>query len=186
MSVLHLMEKYQRFSEIPQFTPWGSYAVDISWSRIEAWVNDHVENMGLDLDPDFQRGHVWKPAQKVRYVEFILRGGRTGKDIITNHRHWNTLSTASPGDYVLVDGKQRLEAVRGFMRNEFPVFGDHYRQDFQDEPRITHANFRWHVNDLPTRKEVLQWYLDLNSGGTVHSQAELDRVTKLLEKERAK
>ena len=40
--------------------------------------------------------------------------------------------------------------------------------------------FRWHVNDLSTYSEVLQWYLDLNSGGTVHTEEELNRVQQLL------
>ena len=39
------------------------------------------------------------------------------------------------------------------------------------------------INNLQTRKEVLQWYIELNSGGTVHTDAEIDRVKKLLRKE---
>jgi len=37
------------------------------------------------------------------------------------------------------------------------------------------------VNNLKTRKEVLQWYIEFNSGGTVHTDAEIQRVKKLLE-----
>jgi hypothetical protein len=40
------------------------------------------------------------------------------------------------------------------------------------------------VNDLKTREEVLQWYLDLNSGGVVHTEEELNRVREMLEKEK--
>ena len=40
------------------------------------------------------------------------------------------------------------------------------------------------VNDLQTREEVLQWYLELNSAGTPHSKEELDRVKALLARER--
>lgn len=37
------------------------------------------------------------------------------------------------------------------------------------------------VNDLKTRAEVMQWYVDMNSGGTVHSAEEIDRVRSLIE-----
>lgn len=36
------------------------------------------------------------------------------------------------------------------------------------------------VNCLQTRKDMLQWYIDMNSGGTVHSEEEINRVKKLL------
>jgi len=39
------------------------------------------------------------------------------------------------------------------------------------------------VNDLQTRAEVLQWYIDFNSGGVVHTAEEIARVKALLEKE---
>lgn len=42
------------------------------------------------------------------------------------------------------------------------------------------------VNNLKTREEVLQWYIDFNAGGTVHSKEEIDRVKKLLEEEKGK
>ena len=45
-------------------------------------------------------------------------------------------------------------------------------------------HFVFHVNYLKTRREVLEWYLQLNGGGTPHSQKELDRVRGLLEKEK--
>lgn len=32
------------------------------------------------------------------------------------------------------------------------------------------------MNDLKTEKEVLQWYIDMNSGGTPHSNMEIERV----------
>ncbi len=170
-----------RFHDIPQFTKSASYAADISWLYLEKWYGDQVEETNFDVNPDFQRGYVWVPLQKTRYVEFILRGGTTGRDIFTNCPCWGRRLPKN-NEYVLVDGKQRLEAVLGFLRNEVPIFGGHFRKDFTDEPNILTASFRWHVNDLKTRSEVLQWYLDLNSGGTVHSEEEFARVRKLLER----
>lgn len=45
--------------------------------------------------------------------------------------------------------------------------------------------FKINVNNLLTRREVLQWYVEFNSGGTPHTTEELDRVRALLRKELA-
>ena len=37
------------------------------------------------------------------------------------------------------------------------------------------------VNDLKSEKEVLQWYVDMNAGGTPHSSEEIDRVIKMIQ-----
>lgn len=49
--------KYTKFKEIPQFTRDGSYAIDCSLPFLKDWVADE-QNEGLELNPDFQRGHV--------------------------------------------------------------------------------------------------------------------------------
>lgn len=86
---------------------------------------------------------------------------------------------------VLVDGKQRLEAVRKFMRNELPIFDGYYLKDCEPKIlRMTDADLVFSVNNLKTRKEVLQWYLDLNDGGVLHTEEELAKVRSLLKKEK--
>jgi uncharacterized protein with ParB-like and HNH nuclease domain len=84
------------------------------------------------------------------------------------------------GPFVLVDGKQRLTAVLRFLHNELPVFGGYYYEDFEDTLSSTTPNFIFCVNNLPSMQLVLQWYLELNSGGTPHTKAELLRVQKML------
>lgn len=176
------------YADIPQFTRSASYGCDVSWQYLVSdWLPQQLED-GLDMDPDFQRGHVWSEGQQRRYVEFVLRGGRTGREIQTNHPGWH--HGPIDGPYVLVDGKQRIEAVRRFMNNELDIFHDlhphgigYFRDEFSGHLRH-YASFHWSVNDLKTRAEVLQWYLDLNAGGVVHADAEIERVRALLEMEK--
>lgn len=168
------------FNTVPQLTEWGSYAVDIPWHNLERHIAYFETDLGLDLDPDFQRGHVWTREQQIAFVEFHLRGGRSGRDILVNCEHWNTLR--KKGLCVLVDGKQRLNAVRKFLANELPAYG-HTFAEYKGHMRPTHHSFRWHVNDLPTKAAVLTWYLEINAGGTPHTQEELNRVRALLNKE---
>lgn len=169
-----------KFADIPQFTDCGSYRVNVSWAFLEDQILSGIE-IGLDLDPDFQRGYVWTTEQKIRYVEFILRGGKSGRDIYFNCVGW---TKGCVGPYVIVDGKQRIDAVRRFMSNSIPAFG-HYLNEYTDKIRLIGADFVWHVNNLPARADVLNWYIELNSGGTVHSEEELSLVRKLLEQELA-
>lgn len=172
-----------RFQDIPMFTRNASYMVHIGLDYLPAQYTRFIVEYGLDVSPDFQRGYVWRPEQKVRFMEYMLRGGTSGLDLYMNCPTWKTGAFGKEYPdawFVLVDGKQRLDAALGFLNNEFPVFGDNYFRDYSDRPRITQSNFRWHVNDLATREECLQWYLDLNTGGTVHTEDELTKVRDLI------
>lgn len=175
-----------KYADIPQYTQAGNYEVSVAWGYLKDWIKRNAEDLPKDskfeMDPDFQRGHVWSEQQQIRYIEFILRGGHSSKVIYWNHPGW---MKSWKGDMVLVDGKQRLSAVLRFLDNEIPAFGA-LRSEYTDNLRLTHAEFRMNVNDLKTRSEVLQWYLDLNAGGVVHTSNELDRVRALLDYENKK
>lgn len=168
-----------KFQDIPQFTRDSSYGVDVSW----CYLKRHMEAEGncIDYNPDFQRGHVWDLSKKIAYVEFSLRGGTSSRSIYFNCPHF---ARGRLENYVLVDGKQRLSAVLDFLNDLVPVFGNHVYSNFKDKLHMTGPCFRWNVNDLKTRVEVLQWYLDLNTGGVVHTSEEIERVKTLLAKEK--
>jgi hypothetical protein len=168
-----------KFRNIPQFTRDGNYRVDVSWEYLEEQLRQwHHPEAGetLDMDPDFQRGHVWTEEQQIRYCEFVLRGGVGGNVIYWNNPSWGK-GYDQPTQ--LVDGKQRITAVLRFLRNEIPVFG-YFRRDYTDRTDIIRTRFTFVVNDLKTRREVLQWYLDLNTGGTIHTSDEIEKVQRLL------
>ena len=167
--------KVTRYSDIPQLTRSGSWECDFDlrgvWRQVEQWQ----EEDGLDINPDFQRAHVWTEAQQIAWLEFFLRGGKTGKVLYFNHTEWGR---SYKGWSVIVDGKQRLEAIRRFIHNEISVFGS-FRDEFTDSLRCSHT-IKLNMNDLPTRADVLQWYLEMNAGGTAHTDAEINRVRRLL------
>lgn len=177
-----------KYSDISQFTNDGSYQVNQPWDALEDWIARHSKgNFGqLDLDPDFQRAHVWTEKQQIAYVEFCLRGGKHSNILRFNCVGW---MNDFRGPFVLVDGKQRLEAVRKFLRNELPVFGHQLVKGDGFTIRQFEDKMGWRydfiivVNNLDTRKKVLQWYLDINAGGVVHTTEELERVRDLLSQE---
>lgn len=159
------------------FTRSANYAVDTEWGYlIKDWIPENQKKTGLDLDPEFQRVHVWTEEQQIRYVEYIMRGGMSGKDLYFNCSSW---MKGYDTPMVLVDGKQRLEAVRRFIENEIPAFGV-YNKDIERLSLLI-CSFKVHINDLQTEKEVLQWYVDLNAGGTPHTKEEIEKVKRMIE-----
>lgn len=167
------------FYDIPQFTRLSNYSVHVAWTYLEKWITDI--GIPIELDPDFQRAHVWNKTQQTRYIEYILRGGISSRDIYWNCKGWGkNFDLTNP--IQLVDGKQRIKAVSDFLNNKVKAF-DHLFCDYIDYLSLIGPRFVFHVNNLESRAEVLQWYLDLNSGGVVHSEKELNRVRQLLEEE---
>jgi hypothetical protein len=166
------------FKDIPRFTRDANYRINVGLDYIEDWINRERSELKLDLDPDFQRSHVWTEKQQERFVEFMLRGGKGCNELRFNCVGW---MTSFDGPFVLVDGKQRLEAVRKFLRDELKVFGQ-YCSEF-GKLRLADCDFIIMINELKTRKEVLQWYLDINTGGVVHTEEEIIKVQELLKKE---
>ena len=57
------MKKITRFGDIPQFTREGNYQVDMDIRRIPEWIENEQKEMNLQLNPKFQRGHVWTQDQ---------------------------------------------------------------------------------------------------------------------------
>lgn len=134
---------------------------------------------GLQLDPKFQRGHVWTEKQQIAFLEYFFRGGKSGLVVYFNKPDWHhEVAKNAYNDYVCVDGLQRITAILRFYNNEIPVFGTYYKE-FEDRPRMQHT-IRINVNDLQTEKEVLQWYIDMNAGGTPHTAEEINKVKDML------
>jgi uncharacterized protein with ParB-like and HNH nuclease domain len=167
-----------KFKDIPQFTRVGNYEKSMPLKYLIGWIDEQIKELGLQLNPDFQRGYVWSQEQQIKYIEYILKGGKSARVIYFNHPGW---MGNWKGDFVCVDGLQRLTSVIKFMNNEIPAFGIYYK-DFEDK-LCSDVDLLININNLKTRKEVLQWYIEFNSGGTVHTEDEINKVKELLEKE---
>ena len=167
-----------KFRDISQLTSDGNYQVNMSLEYITGWINENVQDLGLQLNPDFQRGHVWTEEQQIKYMEYLLKGGKSARVIYFNHPNW---MMSWKGEFVCVDGLQRLTTCMKFMNDELKVFG-YYYSDFED--KLRHIDLLINVNNLKTRKEVLQWYIEFNTGGTVHTDEEINKVKRLLDEEK--
>jgi len=168
------------YRDIPQF-PQSHWNAMFSWESVEQQIYKWQSEMTapLNLDPDYQRAHVWTLDQQIAYIEYALQGGEVGKNIIFNCPGW---MSDWRGPFELIDGKQRLEAVRAFMRSEVPIFDGHYFKDIEGRFPWSDVGFNFQICRIETREEILRLYLNINAGGTPHTQEELDRVRQLLQK----
>ena len=173
---------YTRYQDVPQMIQSGSWECDFDLFGVWEFVVEQQKEGGLDINPDFQRAHVWTQPQQRAWLEFFLRGGKTGRIFYFNKPSWNNTAKTPYDEFVIVDGKQRLEAIRRFVTNEIRVFGS-LCSEYQDNPRRVNHTIKININDLSTRADVIFWYLQFNEGGTPHTQEELDRVRVLLKQE---
>lgn len=73
----------------------------------------------IDFSPPYQRlGRLWKKEQKQLLIDSILNGFDIPKF------YFQFMPPEHNGEffnYAIIDGKQRLEAILGFVNNEFPL-----------------------------------------------------------------
>ena len=146
-----------------------------------------MSNGRLELNPDFQRGHVWSQEKKVAFMEAVLRG-TAPMTIRFNCPTWNgggeeDVIDLNPSTIQCIDGLQRLTAMRDFVAGKFTIYGDLTVEKLKDTSfALNRMGAMWIMEmfQIKSRTELLQFYLDLNSGGVVHSAEELTRVQGLL------
>ena len=74
-----------------------------------------IQRKDLDLQPEFQRGEVWSKAKKQRLVDSVLRNWH----IPPIH----VIELKESRRQEVLDGQQRLAAIRDFVEGQFPVDG---------------------------------------------------------------
>jgi hypothetical protein len=87
-----------------------------------SWFLDLYRNNQLVLNPPYQRRSVWSPKDKRFFLDTIFRGYPSPQIFL--HKTFNEAGNAI---YAVVDGKQRLETIIGFVENKIAIdrkFGD--------------------------------------------------------------
>lgn len=155
------------------------YRISVPVDGIESQLGRYIETYKLDFDPPYQRGYVWTKKQKVKFIEHLLSGNDSGKEIYFNCPDWMG-SNLEIQNMQVVDGKQRLEALRGFISGNFKVFDVAEYKDLTWEDK-SKLGLYFNINNLLDERDVVRWYLSMNTGGTVHTEKDLDVARDYLE-----
>lgn len=143
-----------------------------------------VKDGYADLNPTFQRGHKWTIEQQEMFMGHLLTGGMVQPFI------FSILGNPDTGLQILVDGKQRLQAIRLWVCGKIhaeTVDGLRFKiHDIEDaKTLLRHVSIRVgyvHLDQDAEKawKKTLQLYIKLNSGGTPHTKEEIDHVKRML------
>lgn len=135
----------------------------------------------------YQRGFVWSLKDKQLLIETIYNFGNIGSFIFRRNnateifrKHDKGLETRAFHD--IIDGKQRLNAIIGFVMNEFPDLSGRYFDDFSDTSQRSFFNYSAMSTGLVENvsdDEVLKIFLRVNFTGVQMSQEHIDFVKQI-------
>jgi len=175
----------QQLADIIKPLRTAKWSADYRWDTLERSVTKLGNDYGsLELNPDFQRGHVWTQSQQVYFIENCLRGvvAASGYLLQFNCADFSDEGADSdlPSGLQCVDGLQRYTAVTEFVKGNIKPFGlaaDELAGTCFSPKRMY---MKIAIHDFTRRADLLEHYLALNAGGTPHSAEEIERVRGLL------
>ncbi|NJL13825.1 MAG: DUF262 domain-containing protein [Microscillaceae bacterium] len=141
---------------------------------IYQYMRDY-DRQRLQIDPDYQRNLVWKPAQMSRFIESILLGFPL-PPFYVNQTIENKL--------VIIDGLQRTTTLHKFVNDEFTLkelktLPDINNKKFSELPesyraKIEDKNIQLYILKPSTPIEVVYELFDrINTGGTPLNRQEV-------------
>lgn len=149
-----------------------------------------IDNKEIILDPDFQRkSNIWKLPQKSKLIESILMGIPIPLFYFAENKN---------GGLSVVDGLQRLFAIKDFMDNKYEIKDVAYLQKINgklfsqlerdDQQRIERYQLQVNVMSSSTPEYIkLNIFQRINSGSTPLNKQEMrhalyqGKSTKLLQ-----
>jgi len=150
-----------------------------------------TEEEPWNLNPDYQRGHVWTQEQAEKFMGHMLEGGDVPKIFV---QRWDSPDNA-PADHKhdyydlpaeVIDGQQRVRAICDWVKGNISAeLADGRKIWFKDcneieRRRLPQVRITW--VDI-SREERLRFYLKLNRGGTIHTEEEIQKVRDMLAEE---
>src|SRR5437867_4590033 len=81
---------------------------------------DLRHNGMLSVNPEYQRGPVWSPAQKKRLIDSVLRGYPI--PLIYLHHISKEVAGHKREDFEVIDGQQRITALYEYKEGSFKLF----------------------------------------------------------------
>lgn len=136
----------------------------------------------------YQRPLCWSLKDKQLLLESLYNGVDCGKILVRN-RGWKELEKLQKEGHELawkdiVDGKQKLNAVKTFIDGEYCDLSGNYYEDLSDQAQRKLTNNQLiSYSELPEDTEdevVLRQFLRLNFTGVAQSQEHLDFVKSLI------
>ena len=153
-----------------------------------------AKNGMATANPEYQRGPVWRPDQKKKLIDSVMRGYQL--PIFYLHYKRTQAGGLTRESYDIIDGQQRITSLHSFVEGAFPLFAANdpiarFPKFLQDEPCPWGAkNFQGLSEELQDRlletqlpiayietdddNEVRDLFVRLQSGSPLNSQEKRD------------
>ena len=131
-------------------------SIRISEMRNSSVLRLYAEREGIQVDPDYQRmGEVWNLEKQQLLVDTILNELDMPKLYFHEFATPHKLEDGRTVKYAVIDGRQRLEAIWGFIDGKFPLSDnfEYFGDTNIDAKRLTYA-------DLGANYQFLKTILD--------------------------
>ncbi len=137
----------------------------------------------------YQRPFVWTREDKQLLIESIYQGNDCGKILIRKHSFAYLDKMGERGETELffadlVDGKQRLNAIREFIEGEFPDFNGNYFSDLSARAQNKFTNNQlMSYAEMPeetTDENTIKQFLKLNFAGVPQSKEHITWVKEIM------
>jgi hypothetical protein len=176
----HKLDKYREWVSVCQRTP-----VSQDLRYLPEYIQGRDGEPGWNLSPDYQRDHVWTQRQKELFVGHYLEGGLIPPIYVQRYEGPQHFPEGGLEGWLalpceVIDGKQRLQALLDWIEGKIEAevtCGDRIKWsdlDIVDKRGLPDVKV-----DL-SRIDRLRFYLRLNRGGSIHTDAEIDKVRSLL------
>jgi uncharacterized protein with ParB-like and HNH nuclease domain len=149
---------------------------------LSSLISMYLGKYGIDLNPEYQRGNVWKPYQKVDLIDSIFNNIDIGKFAVIK-RPWGPDSSKpmTPKLYEMLDGKQRLTAIIEFYLGLFTYKGKTYDQlGPLDQQHFKYYRISEAETEPLTDEQKYRYFLKLNTTGTPVDPDHMKKVEGML------
>ena len=136
-----------------------------------------VYHPGVDFDVEYQREHVWELTDKVALIDSIFNNIDIGKFVFVQ-RSFNTREKL----YEIIDGKQRLTALREFYEDRFQYKGYFFSElNPVDKNNFENHSIVYGYLENPDKRAIFETFIKLNTTGRPMENKDIQKVKKLLD-----
>lgn len=181
-------------------SPIDSLLNNIGYDRVNkrrVEVIDKIEVNELNWNPYFlvdgnkifyQREFCWNLNDKQLLIESIINGIEIGKIVFRKRSYdWIVNQLKNGNNEVafkdIVDGKQRLNAILGFVTDEYPDIRGHYFSEYSRQAQHSFTNFQGlshgEMGENSTDEDVKSTFLNINFSGVQMSQEHIEYVKSI-------
>lgn len=138
--------------------------------------------------PPWQRPEVWPVENQRRFIEGVFLGLGAGHHVVNGADFYDGTGEPKPMSGWLLDGQQRITAIRDFLDGKFAIFDGIYKDDLAAidlRRRFLRAKFvRVELEYTDDEQALKELYFRLAFSGVSHTEEDLERLVQTPERAR--